>query len=160
ASQAAASLLTNQDIVVLVNVSLQAGGGRRGETLPADFARHLHTFVRQGHGLVIFGGDNVSADAYNRLLFERHKLLPYKLGKLVETPADKPLYLDRNSIESPFYRKFREDENYKGLNKVEVTRALGVDEPPPSAKPAGEEAEAAGVLLRYSNGKAAVATRR
>lgn len=160
ASQAAASLLVNQDIVALVNVSLQSGGVRKGETLPADFVRHLHTFVRQGHGLVIFGGDNVSADAYNKLLFERHKLLPYKLDKLVEAPADKPLYLDRNSIESAFYRKFREDENYKGLNKVEVTRALGVDEPSPSAKPAGEEGEATNVVLRYSNGKAAVATRR
>jgi hypothetical protein len=160
ASQAAASLLANQDIVVLVNVSVQPGGGRKSETLPADFVRHLHTFVRQGHGLVIFGGDNVSADAYNRLLFERHKLLPYKLEKLVEASADKPLYLDRNSIESPFYRKFRDDENYKGFNKVEVVRALGIDEPPPSAKPASEETETTGVLLRYSNGKAAVATRR
>lgn len=161
--QAAAGLLAEQDVCILTNVAVQEGQ-RRSASLPPDFARYLANFVHQGHGLIIFTGDNVSADAYNRLFFDRHKLLPAKLGPVIDLPPDKPVYLDRGSLTSPFFWKFREDEHYLSINKVEVRRSFSVDEPPrrrARAAPLAEDSDSAvNVLLRYSDGKPAVITRK
>jgi len=172
AAQASAALLANQDVVVLANVALQSGGPRKVGTLTPEFLRQLTTSVRAGRGLIVFGGDNVQVDAYNRVLYDRYKLLPGKLGKLLEAPPDKPLHLDRATFASPFFWKFRDDEHYQGINKVEVVRALGLEPltdvkaADPKAKDAREAkdartgAEPTSIVLRYSNGQPAIVSHR
>ena len=84
------------------------------------FLDGLATFVRQGHGLIVFGGDRVSAGPYNRLLYRQQGLLPLKLSAKAAVHDDKPVHLDRDSAASQFFAVFREDENYKGLNGIEI----------------------------------------
>jgi hypothetical protein len=62
------------DVVVLCNVS----------QFSPDEVSTLEDYLKQGGGLVIFGGDQVVADNYNRLLFQNGQgLLPASLGPTV-----------------------------------------------------------------------------
>ncbi|HXG53304.1 MAG TPA: BatA domain-containing protein [candidate division Zixibacteria bacterium] len=78
----AGTSLENYQVVVLANVA----------TLPEAFAARLREFVRRGGGLLIFGGEHLSADDYNaRLLRVPPALLPGSIaGKKSgpETAAD------------------------------------------------------------------------
>ena len=53
-----ATALDAYQVVVLCNVA----------TLPDGFAANLQNFVRQGGGLLIFGGDKIQTDSYNQKL--------------------------------------------------------------------------------------------
>ncbi|MBL8795518.1 MAG: BatA domain-containing protein [Planctomycetia bacterium] len=162
AGQAAAAQLANQDIVVLADVSLETGVERRADSVPGDFVRHLSEFVKRGHGLIVFAGDNVNPKTYNRILHDRYKLLPLPLADLLTIPADKPLHLNRQSVESPFFAEMRENEDYRSLNRVVVKKALGVVEATPAkdAKETKDSDAGPQVLLRYSNGKPALVSRK
>jgi uncharacterized membrane protein len=159
AGQAAAAQLANQDICVLADVSLESGAERRADSVPGDFVRQLSEWVKRGHGLIVFGGDNVNPKTYNRVMHDRYKLLPLPLAEPLTIPADKPLHLNRQSVESPFFKEIRDNEDYRGLNRVVIKKALGVVEAAP-AKDAKESDTAANVLLRYSNGKPALVSRK
>jgi hypothetical protein len=79
-SQLSRGDLAPYDVVVLCNV--------------AQFSQSevtaLDDFLRQGGGLVVFGGDQVVTDNYNRLLFDDGKgLLPAALGPSVGDAAKK-----------------------------------------------------------------------
>ena len=50
----------------------------------ASEARALTAYVRGGGGLVVFLGDRVAADRYNRQLGGKDGLLPASLGKVVD----------------------------------------------------------------------------
>ena len=152
-------LLADKDLCVLVNVGLQADEQDRTARLSQEFLDGLGTFVRRGHGLVVFGGDRVSAGLYNRFLYQQQGLLPLKLSAKVAVHDDKPLHLDRDSAASQFFAVFREDENYKGLNGIEIRRHLSVEEPLRTDRKAAP-ADVARVLLRYSDGRPAVVSRR
>jgi hypothetical protein len=169
---ASPALLAKQDLCILVNVPLQADVKRRGETLPVDFLDELEQFVRKGHGLLIFAGDHVVPDAYNRVLGDKHGLLPAKIGGLLDLPAKKPIKLNRDSADLPAFWKFKEDDYYKALGDIEVWRALDLEEPvkkqraemkdggaPPTTE-SKDEANPVAVVLRYSNGKPAALTRK
>ena len=72
--------LSNFDVVVLCNV--------------AQFSQaevtELEDFLKQGGGLAIFGGDQVIADNYNRLLYADGKgILPAALGPIMGDAAKK-----------------------------------------------------------------------
>jgi hypothetical protein len=72
--------LAPYDVVVLCNV---------GQFTPAEVAA-LDDYLKQGGGVVIFGGDQVLADNYNRLLFDDGKgLLPAAFGLSVGDAAKK-----------------------------------------------------------------------
>ncbi len=146
---AAPALLGKQDLCILVNVSLQPDLKRRAESVPADFLAELERFVRQGKGLLVFAGDNVAAEPYNRLLGQKHDLLPAQIAGFLEQPAKSPLLINRDSIALPALWKFKEDDYYKDFGRIEVWRALDVQ-----AKEGGH------VGLRYSNGKPALLSRR
>ncbi len=71
--------LSDYQVVVLANVY------RFNESA----VEHLETYVRSGGGLAIFLGDQVDADAYNRLLYrEGSGLLPAKIGQVAICPAE------------------------------------------------------------------------
>jgi hypothetical protein len=147
--------LRRHDICVLVNVALERRDGV--EAPPGDFVKRLGDFVRKGKGLLVFGGPNVEPEAYNRTLGKDLGLLPVNLGKeLTKFPDDAPGQLDRQSIDAPSLLHFREDEDYKGLSFLPILRSLTLEEPAKDAK--GQEV--ARVLMRYANGKPALAARR
>jgi hypothetical protein len=108
------------DVVVLANV----------ETLPEARVRELEELVRAGMGLMIFAGEQVDPDEYNRL-FERggQGLLPGQMlsvregetpGLAIEPHADSPMaLLSRLSADS--------------LSRIRPRRILGVSLPEEAA---------------------------
>jgi len=185
---AAPALLAKQDICILVNCSLKADPKFPGTPLAKDFIEELERFVRQGHALMIFAGDNVSPTHYNEILGKQHGLLPTKINGLFDMPQEKPLFFNRGSAGLPAFWKFRDEDFYKNFNDVAVWRALDMAEPPradakgepgatgearnkPKATPAAdvpgapkstrdEEGQKTHVVFRYDNGKPAVLTRK
>jgi hypothetical protein len=149
ARQAVLSLLADRELCILVNSAVQPDERNGQEALSPEFLDALAGFVRRGHGLMIFAGDRVTADPYNRLLYQQEKLLPLKPTGL----GHGPVHLDRNSAGSTFFSLFRTDDYYKGLNAVEVRSRLVGEEP-------AKGDEAAQVVLRYADGRPAIATRR
>ena len=159
AHRASPRLLANKDLCILVNVRLEPPSapklGGEGGNLSLEFVKELAAFVRDGHALMIFAGDHVEPESYNRLLFEQHRLLPMKIAQVVDAAAGTSWTLDRQSAESHPFAKFREEEGYAGVDRVEVRRILELEKP---AETAG--AEDTRVLLRYSNGAAAIVSRK
>ncbi|MBM4071715.1 MAG: VWA domain-containing protein [Planctomycetes bacterium] len=159
--------LAKQDLCILVNVPLE--DAKRGETVSAEFLEELARFVRQGRGLMIFAGDNVTPDAYNRLLGEKHKLLPLAIKGVKSQPAKQPLAIDRESVSLPAFAKFKEDDRFKGIGFVSISRSLELDErgtrwekKDDSEKPVvlKKKDEQAKVVLRYNTAMPMVATRK
>jgi hypothetical protein len=148
--------LANKDLCILVNVRLEANGKNEGGSLSSELVRSLAGFVHEGHGLIIFAGDHVEPETYNRFLHEQYRLLPAKIARISEAPADKPWILDRQSAEAHPFAKFREEEGYASVDRVEVRRILELEN---AAEPVGSLDETR-VLLRYSNGAPAIATRK
>lgn len=129
ASQGSEALLKDQHICVLVNCSLQAKLGLRAETLTNDFVQALDTFVRSGHGLIVFAGDNVQPDAYNKILGAKHGLLPMPIKPAIKSEK-MPFFMSRESFGSapPAFWKFREDKYYEVFDAVPVWKHLELDD--------------------------------
>ncbi len=132
---AAPTLLGNQHVCILVNCALEFKAG--AEKLPDDFRQELEKFVRKGKGLIIFSGDNVVPDSYNRLLGDKHRLLPLKLKDVVKAEPTKPYFVNRSSFRDgpSVFRNFSEDKYYEIFDAVAVYRHLEMDEKTPFAKP-------------------------
>jgi hypothetical protein len=145
--QATPNQLDEQDLCILVNVALPGSERERGEALSPEFAGRLSAFVRVGHGLMIFSGDRVSAEAYNRILYQDHGLLP---ASIAIAPAAQPVQLDRRSAAGPSFAVFRSREEYQALQGIEIRRYLHVEVAP----------EATQVVLRYTDGQPALLTRK
>ncbi len=150
---ASPALLARQDLCILVNVALDAKLGRGANPLPADFIDELGRFVRQGHGLVIFAGDNVAAEPYNRLL-GKQELLPLPLLGPVKAGKE-PLGINRSTFALPVYADFKEDALFAKYDDIGVWQSVDFDL---SAKPKAEDACV--VALRFSNDKPAVVARK
>jgi hypothetical protein len=152
--QAAPRLLADKEVCILVNVPLLPGDNPRAESLGPEFVEALAAFVRDGHSLLVFGGDQVAPASYNQILYQQQGLLPLPLAKPVVVNADQAFKLDRkSSADLPFLRRFREDKYYEAINEMPVWGALAIQETD-QAKGEGR------VLLRYDNGQAAVVSRR
>jgi Aerotolerance regulator N-terminal/von Willebrand factor type A domain len=92
--------LTRFDVVALCNV---------GQFVPSYVAA-LEDYLNQGGGLIIFGGDQVMADNYNRLLHADGKgLLPAALGVTVGDAAKKEAAFAFNPLgyRHPLLAEFR-----------------------------------------------------
>ncbi len=139
---ASAAVLKNQDVCILVNCSVQAKAGLRADTLPGDFLEAFDAFVRTGHGAVIFSGDNVQPEAYNRILGQKYGLLPMMLKPAIRTPGPVPFFINRDSFSDgpSSYWKFKDDKLYEIFDAVPVWQHLDLDAMPPSKKtPKAEE---------------------
>ena len=146
ASEASAALLSDKDVCILANVALGRGG------LSEDFVKALAGFVRDGHGLVIGAGSNVSPADYNRLLGPGGAgLLPLELGEPFVASKERPLRLDPDSIDGlSFLGRFKEAP-LNQIGKVEVAKLLQVKEPEAGDPGAGR------VLLRAGDGRPVLA---
>jgi hypothetical protein len=148
--------LRTHDLCVLVNVALERSD-RGGEVPPAKFIEKLGEFVRKGNGLIIFPGDHVVPESYNRILGKQLGLLPVEVAGFTTFPEDKPGQIERKSIEASSFLPFREDEDYKGFGFIPILRTLDFKEP------VGEKKEGVGpvrVLMRYVGDKPAVVSRK
>ncbi len=154
--EATAELLAKADVCFLVDVPLKPSAGSAATHLSPTFLEHLETFVRDGHGLVIFAGPHVDPKGYNEVLFERYSLLPLKVTKVYTVPREQREFLDpETALASSYLSKFREGA-LKIIARVEITSALDLE--PPTAEQVDKEGAA--VLLRYTNGKPAVASKQ
>src|SRR5262249_35040878 len=139
------------------------------DVLPADFVEALAGFVKQGKGLVIYAGDNVAPDAYNRILGKKHGLLPLAIAGVAEPGVKNPLKLNPDSAGLPAYWKFRDDGYYKGFKDIEVYKALDLLEPAQAArkealtneepKDKDKQQDPLTVVFRFNNDKPAVVSR-
>lgn len=143
---ASPALLADMDACILANVPFPSPGENTPGAVPQEFVDRLSRFVREGHGLLIFGGPRVTIDLYNRSFFEEQGILPFKLLP----PETGAIHPDPASVEAvSFLAAFREEP----LNRIAATNVqqwLGVEE---------RESKESRVVLRYGNGKPAVATR-
>jgi hypothetical protein len=149
--------LGGKEICILVNTRLEPVGKEEGGALSPEFIRTLATFVQDRHALLIFTGDRVEPEPYNRLLFEQLSLLPYRIGKVETRPADKPWLLDRAGTGS--FARFRGEEGYASLDRVEVRRRLPLLEPTSNEEKKQLLGESS-VLMRYRDGAAVIARRQ
>lgn len=170
--------LEKSAVCVLVNCPMPRDLVRQEDDMPDAFVEALAKFVRSGKGLILFGGDKVNVDDYNRLLDTRHGLLPYRIRSIVDRGKD-PVNLSRQSANLPSYIKFKDDDLFRALDAVAVWKYLDIDEP--LEKRAGadgkkeekkdlakkdekeekkRDAESVTVALRYDNGAPAVVVRR
>jgi hypothetical protein len=79
-SQLSRTDLSAFDAVVLANVA----------QVSRDEAAMLDAYLKQGGGLVVFTGDQVQPEAYNRVLFDGGKgLLPAEVGPVVGDPQNR-----------------------------------------------------------------------
>jgi hypothetical protein len=162
ARQAAPGQLASVDLCVLVNCALERDSKRAVDPLQGDFVEELGKFVRQGKGLIIFAGDNVSADSYNRVLGKNHGLLPMPLAGVASHAKEQPLHFQRKSAAASALVPFREDAAYKFFDFIPIWRTLVLTEPAKDAKATQkpEAGDAARVLLRYNSGAPALVSRQ
>jgi hypothetical protein len=149
--EASPALLSDMDACILANVALPSPGENTPGAVPHEFVERLARFVREGHGLLIFGGAHTTIDLYNRAFFEEHPLLPFKLlspEKVSEKEG--PLHPDPKSADaSSFLAPFRE-EPLSALARAPVFQWIGVEE---------RSEKDCHVPLRYGNGRPAVVCR-
>jgi len=156
ASQASPAQLAEVDVCLLVNVAAERDPARPGDVLPGDFAEALARFVRDGKALIIFAGDRVEPEAYNRLLLERLGLLPLRLAEVRKRADGAEVGFDRGSASDPALRRFRDDSTYQTFALVKTATSLdGTDLPPDP----GEVRTPTQVLLRFTDGRPAIARR-
>jgi hypothetical protein len=169
--QAGGELLKEKAICILVNVPLASDSNNEGETPTAEFIDSLADFVHKGGGLLIYGGDKVSAAAYN-ITLGAAGLLPVPMTETVAYALDKPVALDRMSVALPAFNHFRTSDYFKQMNIFPIAKTLGQEEPlakftnklattaAETAKHRANESDAVWVVFRYTNGKPAVVTRK
>ncbi len=145
--------LEDADVVILNNVALDANA-RSPDALSPEFVSRLTEYVRAGHPLIIFAGKQVadSADAYNRILYEKHRLLPAKVKGTLDAPAkEQPLYLDPDTADGflvPFRQKPLVRIGAARFNKaLEVEDQAGPDFDPDVAD--AVQAQAPRVVFRF-----------
>jgi hypothetical protein len=153
--QAGGAALDDKAVCILVNVPMPFRFGDEGVRQTKEFLDALTRFVRKGRGLLMYGGENVVPDAYNRWLGDRG-LLPVRVTDWETFPLTKPLSIDRKSANVPAFRRFAEDEYYQALSDWPIYRTVGLAEPETKS----DDGEPARVAFRYTNGKPAMVTRK
>jgi hypothetical protein len=146
--QASASMLADKDVCILVNVPLGPDLANEDGHLSPEFPDRLAGFVRDGHGLLIFAGPHVHPRAYNELLYDRHRLLPTKLGTAYDPPRSAQVHADPASI--------RPNSFLASLAELVVQWPLllkAMD----AAEPSSDDAK---IVLRWTNGKPALLSRQ
>ena len=99
--------LPDYDTVVLADVARLEKGGSGG---PVDLAPALDRYVREGGALVVFLGERIDRDYYNRVLFRDGRgLLPCSLGDVVGELSEgaEPAHIADELGDHPFLQFFR-----------------------------------------------------
>ncbi len=128
------------DLIVLANVSY----------LSEEKELELEAFVKRGGGLLIFLGDEVRADIYNKRLLEKRNLLP---GRLADKPVGAVgpkaslMKLLPSDFNHPMFLFFR-DFQYMFNGLADETEFVGMFYPVTPAK-----SRSVSVLARFSDDK-------
>jgi hypothetical protein len=141
-SQLSSRELAPHDVVVLCNLA----------QFTAPEVAALEDYLKQGGGVVVFGGDQVLADNYNRLLFDDGKgLLPASIGASKGDASKKDAGFTFNAMgyRHPIVSEFRgeADPVTAGLTQVQTWQYHKLAIPP------GSKAE---VALSFDSGDPAV----
>jgi len=118
---------------------------------PRAAAEPLVDFVRQGGGLVLAMGDNVTAERYNEALRE---LLPAQLRKkrdLVALTDERGVPLELPDVKVPLFSTFTR-AGRGGFPRIRTRRAMTLEP--------FEETDDVSVLLRFADGNPALVERR
>lgn len=161
---AAPGMLSKTDLVVLVNVALAPDVKTQAKVLPADFGEELARFVRQGKSLMIFGGDHIAPAAYNKVLGEKHGLLPLPIKGRLQAAPKEAFKINPQSVGLPEFWRFRDDKFFQSFKDVEAYQILELDETASATADSGDEtdkkkADPPTVVFRYQNGTPAIVER-
>lgn len=142
--EAGAGLLGANDVCILCNVAASNADRPGVPGLSAEFVARLPQFVREGGGLIVGAGDNVSVAGYNQAFAAAaNPLLPFALTEVVAAPPDKPLKPAPDSTASPSFLSRFKDEPFSTVTvAVDVEKCFGVNE----SSPGGGR-----VLMRLAN---------
>lgn len=126
-------------LAILANVSRIGAGPRQA----------LEAFVRAGGGLIVFTGDQVDAEFYNRELFaEGRGLLPVMIrDSVIAAPGQQPFHPADWDANHPILRAFA-GPLAELLRSVRVLEFTAVEIPPATTQPAAAGPQ---VLARYDN---------
>jgi len=153
-AQATPAQLADMDVCIMTDVAVERDAARSAEVLPPDFVEALDRFVRGGKPLLIFAGDRTNPEAYNRVLLDRRPLLPLRLTNVVQRDERIEAGLDRVNMPDPALARFKDDETYQTFGQVRTRNSVdGSELPIDDAQPATR------VLLRFTDGKPAIAMR-
>jgi len=139
---ASAANLERQDVCILVNCALAPKAGVLRDVLPGHFIEALDKFVRKpGHGVIIFSGDNVQPDDYNKILGKKYGLLPMPLKPAIKSPGLVPFFINRDTFGAgpPSYWNFKREKHYEIFDAVPVWQHLDLDEESLAKKPAKKD---------------------
>ncbi len=128
ANEASPKNLDGADIVYLLNASIRDAGPIAG--MSPDFLVELDKFVKNGGGLVISCGDQVSGDLYNKVLGTGGtKVLPFDLATILNATETSPFHPAADTVEeASFLSKFRISPYSQSLQAVSLFRMFGVTE--------------------------------
>ena len=102
-----AAALDSYQVVVLCNVA----------TLPDGFAANLQNFVRQGGGLLIFGGDKIQPESYNQKLAQ---ISPAELHGKKTGPEATGEKIDKIDLDHPALQNFTDPILLESLKSSRV----------------------------------------
>ncbi|MBA4188182.1 MAG: hypothetical protein C0467_09210 [Planctomycetaceae bacterium] len=128
ANEASPKNLDGTDIVYLLNASIRDTDPIAG--MSADFLAELDKFVKNGGGLVISCGDQVSSDLYNKTFGSAGtKVLPFDLATILNATETSPFHPAADSVEeASFLSKFRVSPYSQSLQAVSLFRMFSVTE--------------------------------
>lgn len=109
-----AASLDSYQVVILCNV---AG-------LPETIAANLQNFVRQGGGLLIFGGDKLQPDSYNQRL---SRSVPAELREKKTAPEAKAEKIEKLDLTHPALQSFADPILLESLKSVRVWGYIRAD---------------------------------
>jgi hypothetical protein len=150
---ASAELLRDKALCIFTNVPLAAEVFQDPKAPRPEFLDALMSYVRDGKGLLIFGGDKVDPATYNKQLGKRG-LLPVAMTAVQSFPMTDPINLDRKSAGLQAFTPFADEKVYEGLNLLPVYHTVGLEDPLRLVKNSG----GARTVMRYSNGEPAIVT--
>lgn len=102
-----AAALDAYQVVILCNVA----------AVPDGFAARLQNFVRQGGGLLIYGGDKFQADSYNQKL---ESIVPAELGEKKTGPETNGEKVDKLDFTHPALQIFNDPILLESLKSARV----------------------------------------
>lgn len=120
-------ILNVYDAIVLCNVKL----------ITESEAQRLKAYLQSGGALMVFLGDQVIAESYNRWLYGEdprgESILPARLGAIQRAPSGEPFLINPLQNEHPILAVFRGNENVSlATNPVQAYFELSLEEASPA----------------------------
>ena len=129
----ATSHVDKLDLCVLANCEMPSADPAEKSTrniLSHAFLDQLRQYVKGGGSLLVYSGDKVKHQDYNKVFGEMYNLLPLPLkGKVHDFGNKTPEFLSRETFDLPAFQKFKTDKSFSDFNRIEIYKAFAVEEP-------------------------------